>query len=90
MMDNKVNETRQNFNLFDKDGSGFLDRNEVKVALESMGDQVTDDEVNGILQQGDVDRDGKISYDGKFTTDLHLSKQSRMKNLVHLITKHFW
>lgn len=55
---------RRAFSYFDKDGNGFIEPEELKVALTEDGTAVdTMDVVNDILQEVDTDKDGKISYD---------------------------
>ncbi|XP_078180405.1 calcium-dependent protein kinase 3-like [Carex rostrata] len=55
---------RRAFSYFDKDGNGFIEPEELKVALAEDGTAVdTMDVVNDILQEVDTDKDGKISYD---------------------------
>ncbi|KAJ4795954.1 Calcium-dependent protein kinase 13 [Rhynchospora pubera] len=55
---------RRAFAYFDKDGNGFIEPEELKVALAEDGTAVdTMDVVNDILQEVDTDKDGKISYD---------------------------
>ncbi|GLT91955.1 hypothetical protein SLE2022_098160 [Rubroshorea leprosula] len=59
-------ETEENlskaFQYFDKDGSGFITRDELRQAMTryGMGDEATIDE---ILNDVDTDRDGRINYD---------------------------
>ncbi|GKV17796.1 hypothetical protein SLEP1_g28257 [Rubroshorea leprosula] len=59
-------ETEENlskaFQFFDKDGSGFITRDELRQAMTryGMGDEATIDE---ILNDVDTDRDGRINYD---------------------------
>ncbi|KAK0060108.1 calmodulin-2 [Biomphalaria pfeifferi] len=51
------------FKKFDRDRSGFLDRNEMKRLLESSGQRFTHQEVNEIIRQADANGDGHISLD---------------------------
>ncbi|KAJ8762225.1 hypothetical protein K2173_007381 [Erythroxylum novogranatense] len=52
----------QAFQFFDKDGSGFITRDELKQAMSQygMGDEATIDEV---INDVDIDKDGKINYE---------------------------
>ncbi|KAF3321899.1 Calcium-dependent protein kinase 13 [Carex littledalei] len=55
---------RRAFSYFDKDCNGFIEPEELKVALAEDGTGGdTMDVVNDILQEVDTDKDGKISYD---------------------------
>ncbi|CAI0435493.1 unnamed protein product [Linum tenue] len=50
------------FQYFDKDGSGFITRDELRHAMSQygMGDE---DTINEILDDVDIDKDGKINYE---------------------------
>ncbi|CAL4073792.1 unnamed protein product, partial [Meganyctiphanes norvegica] len=54
---------KEAFMGFDTDGDGFISRSELKEVINSLGDTLTDEEVDRILQEGDIDGYGKISYD---------------------------
>jgi calcium-dependent protein kinase len=51
------------FQEFDKDGSGYIDEGELKLALKKFGMPIDDDEVKNMIQEVDVNSDGRISYD---------------------------
>lgn len=49
------------FNEFDKDGSGKLDKEELREALKSKGcNKMTDEEVDELFEDIDTDGDGKL------------------------------
>ncbi|CAL4980034.1 unnamed protein product [Urochloa decumbens] len=54
---------RQAFLLFDKDGNGFIEPEELREALADDGAADSMEVVNDILHKVDTDKDGKISYD---------------------------
>ncbi|XP_052276489.1 uncharacterized protein LOC127875463 [Dreissena polymorpha] len=49
------------FRIFDRDGNGTLDRDELKRCLTSLGEQLTDQEVDELFDQLDTDRSGTLS-----------------------------
>ena len=51
--------------IFDRDGNGTLDRDELKRCLTSLGEQLTDQEVDELFDQLDTDRSGTLSVMGK-------------------------
>lgn len=57
------------FFLLDKDKDGYLNRKEIREGLAAGcgglegGGELTDDEVNDVLEEHDTDKDGKLSYD---------------------------
>ena len=48
------------FKIFDKDGSGMISANELKIV---MGDKITEEEIEEIFKEGDMDEDGLINYE---------------------------
>lgn len=55
---------RSNCRVFDRDGNGFITRDELQTAMEMMQETVTEHQVNEMLQLADLDKDGKINYEG--------------------------
>uniref|UniRef100_A0A6T8PPK7 EF-hand domain-containing protein n=1 Tax=Hemiselmis andersenii TaxID=464988 RepID=A0A6T8PPK7_HEMAN len=54
---------RMSFNAFDSDKSETLDRNELREALAEMGKRPTEDELNVLFAEWDMDGNGKIEPD---------------------------
>ena len=63
-MDHEDNEKaiRDSFAMYDKDGNGSISLVELREVLRSMGEKVTNDEINQIIQIADTDGDGEIDY----------------------------
>ena len=53
---------RKQFDLWDADGSGHIDFNELSIALHTFGFRHTPAEVQEILDKADSDRSGQLSY----------------------------
>nr|AHA51333.1 EF-hand_1 domain-containing protein [Charistephane fugiens] len=53
---------RDAFKQFDKDGNGYIDRDELRSLMITLGEKLTDEEIDEMMQEADFDRDGKISY----------------------------
>lgn len=54
----------KNLLSFDDDGNGFIEAHELKAKLSEMsGEQVTDEEVQDMIRQVDMDGDGKINFE---------------------------
>ena len=49
---------------FDKDGDGFISKNELK---EALGDSTSDREIDELLKSADTNNDGKVNYKGYFS-----------------------
>merc|ERR1711998_34159 len=52
----------QAFRTFDADNSGFIDKDELLNTLTTMGDKVDEKMVTSMIEEADVDGDGKINY----------------------------
>merc|ERR1712072_1458001 len=61
--DQMQNEIREAFLTFDADGSGYITRDELVETLTTMGDPVDEEVINGMIQEADLDGDGKINYE---------------------------
>jgi calmodulin len=59
-------EMKAAFKIFDKDGSGKIDAKELKNAMKSLGNQMSDKEVEEMLAVADLDADGKVDYNGMY------------------------
>ena len=53
---------REAFRLFDKDGNGVISAAELHRVMTSLGENVTEDEVNEMIKEADLDGDGQINY----------------------------
>lgn len=64
--DDVEEEMRASFKIFDKDGNGTIDAAELRQAMKSLGETMTDEEVDEMIKVADVDSDGKVNYQGKW------------------------
>lgn len=56
-------EIRQAFNVFDRNGDGFITADELRYAMLNLGEPLTDEEVEEMIREADLDGDGKINYE---------------------------
>ena len=54
-------EYKKAFNLFDKDGSGSIDSDELITVMKSLGVEATEEEVETMLETADADGSGEFS-----------------------------
>ncbi|KAK6924939.1 Protein kinase domain [Dillenia turbinata] len=54
---------RQAFMFFDQDGSGYIELDELRVALADESGEIEADVLNDIMREVDNDKDGRISYE---------------------------
>merc|ERR1712146_51438 len=48
------------FKVFDKDGNGFISAAELRHVMTNLGEKLTDEEVDEMIREADVDGDGQI------------------------------
>ena len=60
-------EMQQAFQVFDRDGSGYIDAKEIRVTMHELGVVVTSDDVAAMLQEAGVQLDGRLYYNGKLS-----------------------
>ena len=58
-------EIREAFRVFDKDGNGFISAAELRHVMTNLGEKLTDEEVDEMIREADIDGDGQVNYDGK-------------------------
>ena len=59
---NQENELEERFKLFDRDGNGLIDRDELQQVMRQLGEKLTDDEIEEMIQEADRNGDGMIDY----------------------------
>jgi len=69
MMKKKSSETdqledlRHAFRIFDRDGDGYISLQELKRVTTTLGQALTDEEVDMFMMEADTNGDGKLDYD---------------------------
>ena len=53
---------REAFKVFDKDGNGYISTAELRHVMAGLGEKLTDDEVDEMIREADVDGDGQLNY----------------------------
>ena len=56
---------QETFEMMDVDGNGFLSISEVKDVVSIVCSDTPDEEIESLIEDADVNKDGQISYCGK-------------------------
>ncbi|KAI8514255.1 PREDICTED: calmodulin-like [Branchiostoma belcheri] len=56
-------ELRDSFKLFDKDGNGSISAAELRQVMANLGEKLTDEEVDAMIREADVDGDGEVNFE---------------------------
>ena len=59
-------EIREAFRVFDKDGNGFISAAELRHVMTNLGEKLTDEEVDEMIREADIDGDGQVNYEGVY------------------------
>ncbi|KAG9351593.1 hypothetical protein JZ751_022844 [Albula glossodonta] len=87
-----VLEIREAFRVLDRDGNGFISKQELGMAMRSLGYMPSEVELAIIMQRLDMDGDGQVDFD-EFMTILGpklLSSETREGFLGNTIDSIFW
>lgn len=55
-----------------QDGNGYISAAELRHVMTNLGEKLTDEEVDEMIREADIDGDGQVNYEGK-TLFLQLS-----------------
>ncbi|CAF0780984.1 unnamed protein product [Didymodactylos carnosus] len=58
----QADELKEAFRLFDKDNSGYLTINELKQVMLNMGEKLSQEELDDMMREADLNHDGKLDY----------------------------
>ena len=68
-------EIREAFRVFDKDGNGFISSAELRHVMTNLGEKLTDEEVDEMIREADIDGDGQVNYEGSQVTNIQTKLQ---------------
>ncbi|KAH7949706.1 hypothetical protein HPB49_014225 [Dermacentor silvarum] len=51
------------FRVFDKDANGYITKDELKLAMEMIGEPMSEAQLDSMIRATDIDNDGRINYE---------------------------
>jgi len=61
-------ELRQAFRVFDIDGDGLIDADELRQTMANLGETLSEHDVQTMIREADRNGDGKVDFDGMHST----------------------
>lgn len=55
-----------NFRVFDKNNDGLISSTELRHVMTNLGERLSDEEVDDMIKEADLDGDGMVNYNGTF------------------------
>lgn len=62
-VEDEEEELRQAFRVFDKSGCGYITASDLRAVLQCIGEDLTEDEIDEMIAEVDIDGDGRIDFD---------------------------
>ncbi|GAV75777.1 EF_hand_5 domain-containing protein [Cephalotus follicularis] len=56
-------EMKEAFKMFDKDQDGYISPNELRHAMITLGEKLSDEELELMIKEADLDGDGQVNYE---------------------------
>lgn len=58
-----VTQSRKTFRVFDVDGNGLIDREELRKVMSSLNESLSEEELDAMIKEADINGDGQISFE---------------------------
>lgn len=86
---------KQAFRVLDKNHTGCIDVEDLKWILKSLGDDLSDDEIEQMIAETDTDGSGTVDYDGMQCSLVNMQSQITRENIQYyssgrLLKEHYF
>ena len=71
-------ELKEAFRIYDRDGQGFITTDVLKEILREIDSELTEDDLDNIIEEVDEDGSGTLDFDGKLDSIHDLSNKFTM------------
>ncbi|KAL7595342.1 hypothetical protein Lser_V15G28415 [Lactuca serriola] len=72
---------KEEFRMMDTGNKGKINIEELKIGLQKLGHQITDAELQTLMESADVDRDGTLNFGEFIAANVHLKKMANDEHL---------
>eukprot|EP00897_Mesotaenium_endlicherianum_P006817 jgi/Mesen1/6163/ME000316S05215 len=86
MREEEIAGLKEFFVLMDADGSGTITLEELAAGLKKLGADMTQAEIENLMEETDIDKSGEIEYGEFLAGTLHLSKIEKQETLLKTFT----
>jgi len=82
LSEEEIGGLKELFKMIDTDNSGTITFDELKDGLKRVGSELTETEIQALMEAADIDNSGTIDYGEFIAATLHMNKLEREENLV--------
>jgi calcium-dependent protein kinase len=82
LSEEEIGGLKELFKMIDTDNSGTITFDELKDGLKRVGSELTEHEIQALMDAADIDNSGTIDYGEFIAATLHMNKLEREENLV--------
>ena len=76
-------ELKEAFRIYDRDGQGFITTDVLKEILREIDSELTEDDLDNIIEEVDEDGSGTLDFDGKLDSINYLSYKFLIKIVIY-------
>lgn len=71
--------------VYVQDGNGYISAAELRHVMTNLGEKLTDEEVDEMIREADIDGDGQVNYEGLYFLISYYSDEVLLAQKVQII-----